>query len=306
MISQVTVLMSRSPDLFLEAIDYGLQWLRERGFKAEVALAQQNGLNHITISLSGDGRAGIFHDEDLDYIFKYHLAENLAEIIIEQWEADLIRREVHRRYRKSPPEEQDKLLKKARDFMQKSSESEIKLLLRMGRRNRITDRIFEYLYIWGNKLINLDGFINFYLGDYIKEIRMALELASEELRNEKEYQEFVHLLKCFVDAEPPKKLEVHVKVAADGIFQIWDQEGKNIDADFVEYYWDDLIAEEMTLDDLLISILISIAPRRLVIHASQEKMAAQESLALLCQVFAERIFFCPGCERCSKFLVTHK
>lgn len=303
---EVTIIMTRSPDLFLESVQYGLQWLKERGFATSVSTHSGENIHRIKVSLAGEGTLALFRDDDVDYIFKYHLAENLSEVIIAQWETELIQREILRRFKKRPLEEQVRLLNKARDFLQKDSESEIQLLLRLGRRNRITDKVFAYLYTQGNNTIILEGFINFCLGDYFKEIRLALELASEEIKNEKEYQEFVNLLKYFVDSEPPKKNEVNVMLSPDGSFRIWDQEGREIEEDFIEYYWEDLAADEITLDDLLISILISIAPRRLVVHRRSERLLSDEYLTLLFQVFAGRIVMCTGCDVCSKSLVTHK
>jgi putative sporulation protein YtxC len=115
----------------------------------------------------------------------------------------------------------------------------------------------------------VEGFINFCLPDYLKEIRFAIDLAYEELRNEKEYNEFIKLLRYFVDSQPAKTNEVNLLMENEG-FCLWDGKGIKIEEDFLSSYLDDILLDDINLDDILISILITIAPRRIIIHDNNQ------------------------------------
>ena len=78
-------------------------------------------------------------------------------------------------------------------------------------------------------LIVVEGFINFCLQDYLTEIRFAVELAVEERKNEKEYNDFVTLLRYFVDTQVPKINEVNIMMDENGLFNMWDGSGIKIE-----------------------------------------------------------------------------
>jgi hypothetical protein len=64
---------------------------------------------------------------------------------------------------------------------------------------------------------------------------------------------------------------------------------------------DDLLLNDINLDDVLISILITVVPRRIVLHniGDAEK---SESVKMIRGVFGDRITECKGCERCWGFI----
>ena len=145
----------------------------------------------------------------------------------------------------------------------------------------------------------VEGFVNFCIKEYCREIRFAVELAREELRNEKEYNDFVNLLRYFVDTQIPKLFEINLMMYDTGSFYLWDGEGVEIEENYLNYYFEDMYLDEINLDDVLISILITLAPRRIVLH-SIEALPASESVEMIKRVFSEKISICNGCERCQK------
>ena len=53
------------------------------------------------------------------------------------------------------------------------------------------------------------------------------------------------------------------------------------------------------LDDVLISILITIAPRWIIMHNTAD-MVDTESVLMIKEVFKDRFKVCRGCERCCR------
>jgi putative sporulation protein YtxC len=98
-------------------------------------------------------------------------------------------------------EERVSVHQRAADFLKKCHDNEsLNLLMSFSRKNRITHRLLDYIST--NLTVNVEGFINFCMQDYLTELKFAVEVALEELRNQKEYNDFVNLLRYFVDSLP--------------------------------------------------------------------------------------------------------
>ncbi len=146
----------------------------------------------------------------------------------------------------------------------------------------------------------MEGLITFYLPEYLNEVRFAVEMAYEEMRNEKEYNEFVRLLRYFVDTQPPRTYEVNLMFDEKNGFTLWDGNGTRIEDNYINGFFDeDILLEEVNLDDVLISILITIAPRWIIMHNTAD-MVDTESVLMIKEVFKDRFKVCRGCERCCR------
>ena len=153
-------------------------------------------------------------------------------------------------------------------------------------------------YLSQNNCINIDGFINFRLQDYIEDLNKVIEQAVDELLLEKEYQEFIMLLKYFVDIQEPRLEKVHVLLLPSGSFQLFDDQNKFINNECLEGCMVEMIDNEINYEDLLISALITIAPREIVVHIP-ERAKVYNIIKTLQGVFGERLVICNGCTRCS-------
>ncbi|HEX3012691.1 MAG TPA: putative sporulation protein YtxC [Methanobacterium sp.] len=291
------VVSTAGNDIFYENLEQRFAWIKERGYKLNIdsQVYEQCNIEKICISLQGDNSNGIFRDEDVIYIFKHQLSEILADHIILNWEETIIWKEISRKYRRVSVQDKNFIYKKAIAFLKKCNSNEsLNMLMNFGRKNKIANRVLEYIY--DNDLLVVEGFINFCLPDYLKEIRFAIDLAYEELRNEKEYNEFIKLLRYFVDSQPAKTNEVNLLMEDEG-FCLWDGKGTKIEEDFMASYMEDILLNEISLDDILISILITISPRRIIIH-NNNRSEDSSSVEMIKNVFKDRIHVCRGCERC--------
>jgi len=61
----------------------------------------------------------------------------------------------------------------------------------------------------------------------------------------------------------------------------------------------EMVDTEINYDDLLISALITIAPKHLTLHGSEETLA-QENIETVRHVFLERVSTCTGCSICKE------
>lgn len=307
MIYEFTIATAQNTETFLQELDNRLRWIKQRGYELETRLVLITAVPCPTESkllyfrLHGkDQSDSTFRNEDIIYIFKHQLAEVLAEHIVNDWESKLLWREIHRSYRKSSPDDKQCLAIKASEFLRRCHQNEsLNLLMNFGRKNRISHRILEHIN--ENTFLAVEGFINFCMKDYLTEIKFAVEVAAEELKNEKEYNDFVNLLRYFVDTQAPRIKEVNLLLGSNGLFYLWDHTGCKIEEQYMQHYLDDLLLDEVSLDDLLVSILITIAPRKIIIHNALE-LPHNESVEIIKQVFEDKIVFCRGCKRCARYL----
>lgn len=65
-------------------------------------------------------------------------------------------------------------------------------------------------YIKNNKSIVLEGFVNFRLSNYIKNLDYAVDIAVNKYVTDKEYLEFVNMLKLYVSFTKPNVSVVHL------------------------------------------------------------------------------------------------
>ncbi len=283
---------------FNEMISQRFKWIREQDYSITAQVSHYppgDDVEAYEIHLQGNRNDKVFRNEDIVYIFKHQLSEMISEHILGEWEGRLINREIRRSCRGVTAEEQQIVYNKATQFLRRCNDNEsLNLLMNFGRKNRIAHRILDYIH--SNPLMVVEGFINFCLQDYLTEIRFAVELAVEELKNEKEYNDFVTLLRYFVDTQAPKIHEVNVMMDENGVFNLWDGSGIKIEENYMSYFLDDMLLNEINFDDVLISILITIAPRRIILHNALN--LGSEPVETIKKVFKEKIRMCTGCERC--------
>jgi len=297
MIYELEIATAAENNMLLEEFTQRFGWLQERGFSLGVARVAYEDTNTLLVnmSLQGDNNDLFLREDDIVYIFKHQVAEFLAEHIMRDWEEKLIWKEIIKKSRRIPVEDQAVIRDKAIDFLKSCNGNEsLNLLLNYGRKNKISHKIMDYIYAHDNLVI--EGLINFCMPDYLSELRFAVDLACEELRNEKEYNDFVKLLRYFVDTQPSRIQEVNLQMDRNGLFCLWDGHGINIEESFLNQYASDVFLDEISLDDLLVSILITISPKRIILHNSEQKNS--EPVMMIRKVFGERIRDCQGCERC--------
>lgn len=147
-----------------------------------------------------------------------------------------------------------------------------------------------------NSLI-IDGFLKFRLFEYREEILGALYDSVEEFYVEQEYEEFLALLSEYIYEKQPMIDLLHIKHDFDGKFYFYDFKKNNIAFDIEKSDEINLIENFLTREDILISILITLAPKRIIWH----NKCALKNLTIMNTVkelFKERFSLCNGCELC--------
>lgn len=183
-------------------------------------------------------------------------------------------------------EERNKILRDAMAIMWGGNPAACSETIRNRWRERVWKRIMDHLKT--SDEMNLNGFIRFRLKDFRYELEKAVDRAVDDLLIEKEYGEFIRLLRYFVEIQEPKVDEIHVVVGEDNRYVLLDSSLRIINNDLLEDLAREISDKEISHDDLLISSLITIAPRKITIHES-ERIKNKELLNTINNVFSGKV-----------------
>ena len=145
--------------------------------------------------------------------------------------------------------------------------------------------------------ININGFITFRMRKLRSDIEKIIDKVVGSYMIEKEYREFVRLLKYFVDIQECKIEEVNIIIEAVNKYIVMDGKGNNLYEEFLKELSGPKSDDEFNMEDILISGLITSAPRKIVIH-NIDNATNKEFLDTINNVFGERVDYCKGCIKC--------
>jgi putative sporulation protein YtxC len=191
----------------------------------------------------------------------------LAEYLLTEQEPSLLRGLFRKRLDSKDEVELDALIGEAVSLLDGEPEMEDNWTGR-GRERRLQKLAGRFSqYLGDHERLHLDGFLRFRLRDYRAEVREAAEAAIEERLMERQYQEFMSVLKSMVEWQESRTETVHVLHSGGDAFRLLDEEMRPLEKEEAEPpQWR---AEQEEEESLVVSRLLAVAPRQLVIHTPE-------------------------------------
>ncbi|HYG56503.1 MAG TPA: putative sporulation protein YtxC, partial [Symbiobacteriaceae bacterium] len=268
-------------------------FLQEEGVNIRVGQSTRG--NYSFLDCIVDSNPGT--PEQSALLLRHYVASALSDVIVEKWERLLIRRIIRGTYYYFSKDEQDQIARYTdRNLASGIGPVENNQLYKVNRKAQILHRLRDYLES-AEELV-IEGFVTFRLRDYVEEVEDAVDRAVDDFLMEREYREFVRLLKYFVDVQEPRMDHVHVLMRPGGSFKLVDDEGSAIKSEYLEEFVVEMVESEVNYEDLLISALITLAPRSVTVHADPTT-ERDESVETIKGVFGERVRICCACEFCA-------
>lgn len=232
------------------------------------------------------------------HLFKYSVANGIAEYILCYEETRLIWELIGREFYYFNEREQMEIQRKAQDILQE--ESHYGLMAHRAahsRKGRLIQALMDYFN--GESRLNLQGFITFRLREYRNELEEAVERAIEDFLFDKEYNDFIKLLKYLVDIQESKAGIVHLIMGPDHRYRLYDEGFHLIDNEYLREIAKELIEHHyLSYEDLLMSALITMAPTEIMIHQGNAPDGVK-MIETIHRVFASKVKLCNGCKLCS-------
>lgn len=148
-----------------------------------------------------------------------------------------------------------------------------------------------------NREININGFITFRMRELREDIENIIEKVVEKYMVEKEYREFIKLLKYFVDIQESKVEEINIVLEGNRNYKVFDGYGMDVLSEFMTELVDSKLGVDANVEDVIISGLITNAPRNIIIH-NESLCTNVEFLDTIRNVFGDRVKACNGCSLC--------
>lgn len=154
-------------------------------------------------------------------------------------------------------------------------------------------------YLKKNKSMILDGFVTFRIKEYIEKIDELVDEGVNKYIIEKEYAEFVSLLKMYINSKEPETEEVHL-IYTNGESILLDKNKDIITISnntFNAKYLSDIT---FSSNDFALNALLSLLPKKINIHLITKK---DEFIDTLCLIFENRVYMCTDCNICRTYKI---
>lgn len=145
--------------------------------------------------------------------------------------------------------------------------------------------------------IVLDGIVNFRIGNYIKFLDNIVDMAINKYIIEKEYKEFISLLKLYINTTEYKTDIIHIiYVHGESILLDKDKNIIQIDGNIANTkYLSDI---SFSSNDIALNTLLSLLPQRIELHIIDKE---DEFINTLKQIFENKVTTCLGCNICKTY-----
>jgi len=265
--------------------------LEGRGLKLHIEENPAGKYTFLSCSLTGQGR-----EEDTLALFKNYVADVLSDLIMCKWQKNMLGDIIRENYYYFGEEERRTIFQHALRYLEDYETGETNSIIKIRKKRRVLSKLREFLSSY-NQIV-VEGFIRFRLKEYIKELEEAADKAVDDFLMDREYKEFIQLLKYFVDIQDSRTDVVNVVMKPNGSFMLYDGQNRVINSSYLEGFIFDLIDSEINYEDLLISALITIAPREINFHPGKAESPPNTLETIRC-IFSNRVALCKGCQLCA-------
>lgn len=165
----------------------------------------------------------------------------------------------------------------------------------LNKKNNVIQKITKCLM--ENEEINVDGYITFRISDLKGDLIAITDKTIEKFMVSKEYNEFIKLLKYFVEIQESKIDELNIIIKKNGDYVVCDENKNNIMLELINEIYEPKYNGIVNVEDMIISGLITNSPRKIIIH-NFKHCNNKEFIETIKNVFENRVSFCEECELC--------
>lgn len=215
----------------------------------------------------------------------------LSYLVIDEFEEDLLKNIIFKNYFYFDNKEKEQILNICFDIFSDDFtnlfDKKFKLLLKSFSK-----------YLSNNKILFLSGFINFRLSNYHKLLESTVDEAVNSFIVEKEYLEFVSLLKLYISTQSSQIDTLHLIYSDENSLLLDDD--KNIIP-----FSEDLLKTKYLSDisfsknDYILNTLLNLIPQKIYIHLINNYI--DDFINTIAIIFENRVEFCNDCNICKLY-----
>lgn len=234
----------------------------------------------------------IFHyTGDSEELFVNYTSNLLKDVILKFYENKIINNIINFNYFYFSDIEKKKIIELCIENLNENNNSDV-----ISRKSILFHLCKEY--IEENKSVVLDGFVNFRIKEYINILDEIIETNVNSYIIEKEYNEFINLLKIYIDSKIPSNKTIHL-IYFNNESILLDNEKNVIQLDTNISNAKYLSDITFSSNDYCLNTLLNILPKKIFIHILDKK--EDEFITTLKSIFEKRISICYNCNLCKTY-----
>lgn len=220
--------------------------------------------------------------------FYNFLTELIGEVVIEFYEEKILKQLINYNYFYFDEYEKNKILENCIQLI----EPEV-----------YTPKLFDNKnikeYVKENKAMFLDGFVYFRLKAYLEYLDEVVDSGVNQFVIEKEYREFISLLRVYVESKVPEYNLLHL-IYINGESILLDEKRNIVSVSENIYNAKYLSDISFSSNDFALNTLLCLLPRRIEIHLIDDE---DEFINTLKLIFEGRVTICKDCDICKTYKI---
>lgn len=233
----------------------------------------------------------VFNNEEIEVIINIEeddvldieeASEEITSLIVSIMENTLLKEYVLKHYSDVLYEDKESIYVYALDLFREKEG-----LIRDSVRSKVHN------YIINNDYINIDGFLKFRIKEFSKYIPTISDRALEEFLIKKDQDEFVNVLKYFINMQEEKIDYIKIHIIDENCIILLDKNGKKIESIEDEEILNMVIQENLNYEDFLISTLLTLCPKKIDIVDSLKNNSSKEIIETIDSIFDDRVTILP-------------
>lgn len=238
----------------------------------------------------------IIHYKGIDKeLFYTKLATIFSYLVIDFFENDIITNILTSNYFYFEDDELDKIIDLCDENVCDDNEFSFQ-----SRQLLLFDAFYEYISTHNS--IVLSGFINFRLFNYRNLLENLVDFSVSEYIIEREYLEFISLLRLYINSQVPKNSIVHVVVLEFNTILL-DKDFNNIEIEKNSLNAKYLSDVSFSNNDYILNTLITLLPQKLVLHIASLSPSNSDFINTLKAIFENRIEVCYDSNICNLYKI---
>lgn len=232
----------------------------------------------------------IHYNGNFKNMFEHTLADVLTNCIIKFYEEKIIEKLINFNYFYFESFEKSKIKKICINLLNSENINESYF-------RKDTLWLCVYNYIKEHKAMILQGFVNFRISGYTKQLDYLTDISVNDFIIEKEYNEFIDLLRLYINSKSASNKQIHL-IYREKKALLLDQ-NKNTISDSDEIFNTKFLSDISFSDnDYILNTLLNILPQKINIHLLT---VSDDFIKTLQLIFEDKINICTDCNICKTY-----
>ena len=220
--------------------------------------------------------------------FYNFLTELIGEVVIEFYEEKILKQLINYNYFYFDEYEKNKILENCMQLIEPEMYN-----------TKLLDNKNIKEYVKENKAMILDGFVYFRLRAYLEYLDEVVDSGVNQFVIEKEYREFISLLRVYVESKVPEYNLLHL-IYINGESILLDEKRNIVSVSENIYNAKYLSDISFSSNDFALNTLLCLLPRRVEIHLIDYE---DEFINTLKLIFEGRVTICKDCDICKTYKI---